>query len=75
MGINRQFLAANAYDATMVAAQVLVECRSDQACARGKISKLVNFPGVSGDLSIQANGAAKKTVLKVLREGKFVKME
>lgn len=70
-------LTANAYDATRIAVNALLECRRDGECAKKKIEALKDYPGASGTFSIGTSGAAQKNfVLKTVNaDGKFVPVQ
>lgn len=63
---------SNAYDATMILGRSLAKCKNDKECAMKEIYATKNYLGVSGDFSIEADGATKKSfVLRMVKDGKF----
>ena len=72
-GTHPTLFAANAYDATTLAAHALKACSRDRSCARRKIAETRGYEGVSGTFSFDADGGASKDfILKTVRGGSFV---
>lgn len=73
-GYEPRVLGSNAYDATTLLTQVLIDCKKDFDCAQSKVYEVKNYAGVSGTFTIEADGAAKKTfILKTIKNGLFVR--
>ncbi len=68
-------LSRHAYDATILTATALAECRNDHECADKKLYAVKNYSGATGDFSIEEDGGTKREfVLKTIKEGHFVKV-
>lgn len=68
--------AANAYDATILAVQAVSACKGLRDCAQHYVSQVRSYPGVSGDFSIDQDGAATRNfVLKTIANNTFVRDE
>ena len=64
---------ANAYDATMLLSRALHSCNSKAECTKDKLYATKDYEGVSGKLSITADGTARKAFfLRTIRDGQFV---
>jgi branched-chain amino acid transport system substrate-binding protein len=75
-GYPARILAANAYDATRLAAEALTVCGRVEHCAVRHLMGLREYPGASGVFSMRPDRSAKKEfVLKTIREGEFAPME
>ena len=70
-------LATNAYDAVMIQAKAYVVCNGDSACMAKEIASTKNFPGVSGQITINPkdHSVSKPTIFKVVKNGKFVEIK
>ncbi|MBR9704073.1 ABC transporter substrate-binding protein, partial [Candidatus Pacearchaeota archaeon] len=67
-------LAANSYDALKLQVMVYLECDGETECMREELHKIIDYNGVSGDITIQEDGSSKKNNLfKIVRDGKFVR--
>ncbi|MFA6432232.1 MAG: ABC transporter substrate-binding protein [Candidatus Paceibacterota bacterium] len=65
--------ASNAYDALHIEVAAMKKCGNDTDCIRSEIHKIKDYKGVSGTITINADGVAvKPTVFKVVKDGKFV---
>lgn len=68
--------AANAYDALHLQVVVFNECGRDVECMLKEIHDVQDYSGVSGNITIEADGSASKpNTFKVVKDGKFVKYE
>lgn len=67
-----KILSKNSYDATKILISNLNSCKDDINCFKKNVYNIKNYPGVSGNFSIDQDGAAtKKFVLKTIRNGQF----
>lgn len=65
--------ASNAYDALQLEVNAYIKCQDNTECLRDKLHQTKDYHGVSGTITIDANGvAAKPTIFKIVRDGKFV---
>jgi len=63
----------NAYDATVLLAEAVVKCSGASPCVADTLRRVKDYDGVSGRLSIGADGAAERSFyLNEVRDGKFV---
>ncbi len=68
-----KILSKNSYDATKILISTLNTCKEDMNCFKKNVYNIKNYPGASGNFSINEDGAAtKKFVLKTIRDGQFV---
>ncbi|MBS3079112.1 ABC transporter substrate-binding protein [Candidatus Pacearchaeota archaeon] len=68
--------AANSYDATRLEVFAYQKCNGDRECMTKELHNVKNYEGVSGNITIQADGSTiKPTVFKIVKNGKFVVME
>lgn len=57
----------------MILVKSLAACNHDKTCALKKIYEIKNYPGVSGQFSIEPDGTARKDfVLRTIQQGAFV---
>lgn len=69
-------LASNAYDALNLQVIAYKKCSGQPDCMREELHKVNNYSGVSGVITILPDGStAKPTVFKVVKNGKFVKID
>lgn len=65
--------ASNAYDALQIEVMAIKKCGDDTDCIRAEIHKIRDYSGVSGTITIDSDGVAKKpTIFKIVKDGKFV---
>ena len=65
--------ALNAYDATVLLAEAVGQCSGRAPCVAETLRRVKDYDGVSGRLSIGADGAAERSFyLNEVRDGKFV---
>ena len=65
--------ASNAYDALNLEVAAYATCSGDTDCMRTELHKVSGYKGVSGTITIDANGiASKPTVFKIVKDGQFV---
>ncbi len=65
--------ARNAYDSLTLQAQAYAKCGANSDCMLEYLHSVKDFQGVSGTITIQADGTAyKPTTFKVVNDGKFV---
>ena len=75
---NSESYAALMYDSVNVLAQAIKNCHepSDTTCIKNELYKIKHFPGVTGDITFDANGdTKKKVIIKTVKNGKFVPYE
>lgn len=66
-------LSRNAYDATRIIAQSMIQCRMNALCAKRQIYQIANYTGVSGTFSIESDGGTdKKFILKTVKNRQFI---
>jgi ABC-type branched-subunit amino acid transport system substrate-binding protein len=66
-------LARQSYDATMLVAHTLKNCKEDHKCAKDALYKIKDYSGASGQFSIQADGGTEREFLiKKVQSGQFV---
>lgn len=69
-------LSRHSYDATMLIAGALQDCRLEAECAKGRMYKTKNYAGASGTFSIDPDGGTRRDfVLKTVKDGRFVRAE
>ena len=69
-------LAANAYDSLILQVIVYEKCKGDAECMKNELHKIKDYKGVSGVITIQADGSSlKPTMFKIIKNGTFVKYE
>jgi branched-chain amino acid transport system substrate-binding protein len=67
-------LSRHSYDATMLATTALSECKMDRECAKERIYRVRDYQGASGSFSINSDGGTSRSfVVKVVRDGRFVR--
>ncbi len=67
------FVIANAYDATMLMADAIKNAGDNTDVAKKYLLSISDYQGVSGKLSFDANGNAKRSIIiKTIKEGKFI---
>lgn len=67
-------LSRHAYDATILTAQALQECRKDGKCAKDRLYQVHDYSGASGEFSIEPDGGCTRDFsLKTIENGRFVK--
>lgn len=72
-GRKADVFASNAYDALHLEVAAIRNCGDDTDCIRDEIHKVKGYKGVSGTITIDENGVAKKpTLFKIVRNGAFV---
>ncbi len=57
-------LSASAYDATQLAIASLKKCNGESSCAKKELYLTRDYPGVSGDISIDSDGGCQKSFVK-----------
>ncbi len=76
---NSNALSAQTYDALMILAYVMKQCKDplDTDCIKDKLYKLEDFPGVIGSISFDKNGEIKERpiIVKTIKNGQFVPYE
>ncbi|MBI4171019.1 MAG: ABC transporter substrate-binding protein [Candidatus Aenigmarchaeota archaeon] len=69
-------LAANAYDALHIQIAAYQKCLGGKECMKAELHKTSNYPGISGQITIQPDGSTSKPlILKIVRNGTFVRYE
>ncbi len=72
-GFKPDILAANAYDALQLQYLAFKECGEDTECMVQYLHSVKDYDGVSGLITIEANGAAKKPFnFKIIQNGEYV---
>ncbi len=75
-GQKADIFSSNSYDALMLQAQVYTVCGGETECMLQKLHEVKDYPGVSGNITINPDGSASKgTAFKVVRNGQFIKLE
>lgn len=71
-GKENDVIAANSYDALMLAAGAMGSCGEETECIKEWLYDVQNYQGASGILSFDQNGDVKKPLtVKVVQNGKF----
>lgn len=66
-------LSRHSYDATILTARALHECGRDRRCAKERLYRTKDYPGASGNFSIERDGGTKRAfVLKTVQDRRFV---
>ncbi len=72
-GRENEVIAANSYDALMLAAEAIEMCEEDTSCIKDELYEVKNYSGASGVLSFDENGdVIKPLIIKTVKDGKFV---
>ena len=72
-GAQPDSLSLNAYDALHIEVSALEKCGKNYECLMTYFKSVKDYPGLSGTITIQEDGsAAKPTIFKVVKDGKFV---
>lgn len=71
------FYSATAYDTVKILAEAIKKCKEENTgCIRDELYKVKDYPGVSGQTSINADGDTQKaTILKTIKNKEFVLYE
>ena len=66
--------ASNSYDAIHLQADAYVSCKGDTACMSDWLSKVKNYDGVSGSITVNPtdHSVTKPNIFKMVKDGKFV---
>ncbi len=73
LGREPSTFSLNSYDATMLLARVVVSCRGISQCVPDSLRRIKDYSGISGILSIGADGAAERRFsLRQVARGNFV---
>ena len=68
--------AANGYDALQLQVEAYSKCKGDTECMLKEFHNTIDYPGVSGNITIKEDGSASKpTIFKVVKNGKFVEIK
>lgn len=71
-GVEADVFASNAYDALQLEVPIYVKCAGSSDCMMAEFHKISGYKGVSGVITIDADGVASKpTIFKVVRNGAF----
>ncbi|MBR9705146.1 ABC transporter substrate-binding protein [Candidatus Pacearchaeota archaeon] len=75
-GIEPDINAVNAYDAIKLEVFAYQKCSGDPDCMVEVLHNIKDYEGVSGNITIQEDGSTiKPTVFKIVKDGKFVRIE
>ena len=72
-GVSSDYFSSSAYDALSLEILAYTKCGGDSDCMMTELREVSNYPGASGEISVNKEGIASKPVLfKVVRDGKFI---
>lgn len=72
-GVAADYFSSSAYDALSLEVPTYLKCQGNTDCVATELHQTVNYPGASGEISINQAGVATKPVLfKEVKSGQFI---